>query len=536
MRFQDKLIRKNRNLIWQEYCGFLELSIADYMRIQRRLMDEQMRMWCESGLGKLLLNGKTPKSIDELRSQLPLTAYSDYAGVLLTKRAEMLPAVPIVWIQTTWEGGVRPFKLAPYTRAMLDTYKHNTLSITILTSARNKGDIDVRRGDRILYGGAPLPYATGLIPALLAEDIDIVWLPDAKADALRFSERIKKGFSMAMKSRIDYFFATGSVANYISENFGKLGNGRSGKVNVSVRNALRWVRAKYYSRRDSSQIKPRDIFNIKGFVLAGTDSKCYKQRLLDAWGVTPIEIAAGTESTCIATETLDNPGMVFFPDACFYEFIPEAEMKKNLNNPNYRPRTCLMDEVEAGVSYELVISVLHGGVFMRYRIGDVYHCLSVSSSGIPRFTFVDRTPNIIDIAGFTRLTQNSIEEVIRLSKLGIQDWIARKEFDENMNPYFHMYVELSVDAQQNDVVTNKVLIDHLSAYFRAFDSDYEDLKRLLNIEPLKITVLKYGTIANYEEKIGQPLPRINTDSLEMIELLKYQSIFRTPPEEEVSEA
>lgn len=78
--------------------------------------------------------------------------------------------------------------------------------------------------------------------------------------------------------------------------------------------------------------------------------------------------------------------MVFFPDACFYEFIPEQEMRRNLAEPDYQPRTCLMDEIQAGETYELVISVLHGGAFMRYRIGDMYHCLSAGGGQLPRLT------------------------------------------------------------------------------------------------------------------------------------------------------
>ena len=43
-----------------------------------------------------------------------------------------------------------------------------------------------------------------------------------------------------------------------------------------------------------------------------------------------MELFAGTEPTCIGTETWTRNGMYFFPDACFYEFIPESEMEKVL--------------------------------------------------------------------------------------------------------------------------------------------------------------------------------------------------------------
>ena len=56
------------------------------------------------------------RTVEEFRRAVPLTTFEDYADVLLQKRSEMLPAEPVVWIQTTWEGGKHPIKLAPYTR------------------------------------------------------------------------------------------------------------------------------------------------------------------------------------------------------------------------------------------------------------------------------------------------------------------------------------------------------------------------------------------------------------------------------------
>ena len=74
---------------------------------------------------------------------------------------------------------------------------------------------------------------------------------------------------------------------------------------------------------------------------------------------------------------------------------------------------------------------------MRYRVGDTYHCVSAGGD-IPRFTYVDRVPDVIDIAGFTRITQPGVEEILRLSKLGIGDWLMKKEYDEHDNPFLHM--------------------------------------------------------------------------------------------------
>lgn len=521
MKFQEKLKSCTREQIWNEYCGFLDLPLDEYMYIQRRLMDEQLRVWSASGLGRELLHGAAPENTDDFRAIMPLTNYSDYASILLARRGDMLPAEPIVWIQTTWEGGLRPIKLAPYTREMLDTYKHNIVTVTMLASGRSRGDFSIQKGDRVLYGGAPLPYATGLLPTLLNEDLDFTWLPDENAASMSFSHRIGEGFRMGLRGGIDYFFAIGSVANYITENFGRAAGGAHGKISLPI--ALRYLRAKYQSHKTGNPIVPGDIFRIKGFVSAGTDARCYKESLARAWGVEPIEIAAGTESTCLAAGTWEQRGMVFFPDACFYEFIPEDEMRRNLADGTCTPRTCLMDEVRAGEAYELVISVLHGGAFMRYRIGDMYRCISAEAGRLPRFTFLDRTPNVIDIAGFTRITEASIEEVITLSKLGIDDWLAKKEFDGRGFPFLHLYVELRTDTLGSDITKKQVLTEHLSVYFKYFDSDYNDLKKLLGMEPLVITILKHGTIAAYQDETGRTLPRINPGSMDVAELLRSQS-------------
>ena len=167
MRFQDRLKKENRTDLWKEYCGFLDLSVDDYMYIQNRLMEEQIQKWSASGLGKRFLGDKAPQSVDEFREAIPLTTYADYADVLLTKQEDMLPEKPSIWIQTTWEGGIRPVKLAPYTRDMLDKYRHHTVTTTMLASCRGKGHFSLAKGDRVLYGGAPLPYITGLIPEIL---------------------------------------------------------------------------------------------------------------------------------------------------------------------------------------------------------------------------------------------------------------------------------------------------------------------------------------------------------------------------------
>lgn len=530
VRFQDKLKEVGQGELWQEYCGFLELSVDEFMQIQKRLLREQMELWGKSGIGSRILNNRLPENIDEFRHMVPLTTYEDYADMLLQKEDSVLPAKPILWIQTTWEGGRHPVKVAPYTKSMLDTYKDNMMACFMLATSSQKGQFDLSPQDHMLYALAPLPYATGLLPVLLGEEMDVEFLPPVReAEKMSFSERNKKGFKMGMGKGIEYFFGLGSVTYFVSKSLAAMqksssGGGTLSKLgSISPKMLLRLIRARGRCKEENRELMPKDLFQLKGFMCAGTDNRCYKDDLEKLWGIRPMEIFAGTEPTCIGTETWSRNGMYFFPDACFYEFIPEREMERNLADPLYIPHTLLMDEVTPGEKYELVITVLKGGAFARYRVGDVYRCEGIGNreegTRIPRFSYVDRIPVIIDIAGFTRITEHSISSAIKLSGLAIEEWFAQKEFNEENHPLLHIYVELKRGQMISSAVSVQVIREHLSVYFKYVDQDYTDLKKILGMDPLKITILKTGTFKNYENKFGGLLRRINPPEYEVSRLL-----------------
>jgi hypothetical protein len=104
MTFQQKLRKFSKQQLWNEYCGYLELNIKEYMYIQRRLMQEQINSWCASDLGRHIYKNSAPESIEEFLHSMPLTGYADYADVLFRRDPDTLPEAPVIWIETTWEG------------------------------------------------------------------------------------------------------------------------------------------------------------------------------------------------------------------------------------------------------------------------------------------------------------------------------------------------------------------------------------------------------------------------------------------------
>jgi hypothetical protein len=525
MNLDEKLQKKLYDQVWHEYCGFLDFSIDDFMEIQNRLMMEQIQLYANCELGQRIMKNQKPATIEEYRKIVPLTKYEDYADILLAKVESALPAKPLLWIETTWEGGKRPIKLAPYTDSMINCYKNNLLACLILSTSSHKGQFTLRGGENFLYGMAPLPYITGIVPHVIATELTVNFLPPTHvAESVSFGQRNKLGFSMGIQKGVDLFFGLSSVIAKMGDEFskGSSGTGINWLKNSRQMN-YRLVKAWLKSKREKTPIVPKDVWKLKGLVCAGTDTASLKKKIEQDWGIKPLEMFGGTEPACIATETWAKNGLVFFPDVCFYEFIPESELELNKKDPEYIPRTYLLNEVIPGNQYELVISNLKGGAFARYRVGDIFECISLENEEegirLPHFRYVDRESKVIDIAGFTRISERTIDEAIKLSKLNITDWFAVKEFNKKKQAFLHLYVE--VDAEGKEAACNKEIItEQLSIYFRYVDSDYKDLRTLLGIEPMVITILPAGTINSFADTFNRKLIKMNPSAFDVIEVLK----------------
>ncbi len=72
------LLRQGRNEeLWQMCCGFASLNLEQFMAVQERLLMEQVELLRRSALGRRVMQGATPRSLDEFRRLVPLTTYQD---------------------------------------------------------------------------------------------------------------------------------------------------------------------------------------------------------------------------------------------------------------------------------------------------------------------------------------------------------------------------------------------------------------------------------------------------------------------------
>jgi hypothetical protein len=136
--------------------------------------------------------------------------------------------------------------------------------------------------------------------------------------------------------------------------------------------------------------------------------------------------------------------MTFVPSLNFFEFIPEREHLKWQINPAYQPKTVLLDEVRPDQNYEIVISNLHGGALVRFRLGDMVRITSMRNDNLnidlPQMVFYGRADYIVDIAGLGRLTERIIWEALENTGVPYVEWTARKEVRDG-RATLHVYVE-----------------------------------------------------------------------------------------------
>jgi hypothetical protein len=67
-----ELLRQGRrDEFWQRYCGFLDLSVEEFMAIQERLLLEQLQLLADCELGREIAGGAVPATLSAFRRLVP---------------------------------------------------------------------------------------------------------------------------------------------------------------------------------------------------------------------------------------------------------------------------------------------------------------------------------------------------------------------------------------------------------------------------------------------------------------------------------
>jgi len=503
--------------IWDKYCGFLDLSIGEFMIIQEQLLVKQLEIFAYSTIGKRILKGQKPKGIEEFRQMVPFTNYEDYEPYFNTKKEEVLSEKPIIWAYTSGMSGFP--KWTPYTRDSLNRLADNTIAALILSSATHKGEVHVHDGIKMVLNLLPIPYISGIMSFAAGHLLDYEAIPPlAESAKMQFEERIKESFKIALSSGIDYACSLAAILVKVGESYAQIGGKRKFFLpSQHPKAVLRLLRAVIQSKLMGRPLLPKDLWKVKGLVCSGADTSVFRDAITYYWGVQPLGIYITTESGFIAMQGWNKKGMTFIPYTNFYEFIPEEEWLKSRGDLNYCPKTILLDEVEAGKTYEIVITNFNGGAFIRYRIGDLIKIVAVNDEetevNLPQMVYLCRADELIDILGLSRLDENILWRAIQNLGIPYVDWTARKEYISG-KPMVHIYIETIENVNQENICHS------LDEELIILDKDYEHFRNLMEFNPLKVTLLKQGAFQEYLQSGQIKPPHINA-SEKMIGILLH---------------
>ncbi len=501
-----ELLRQGRKEeLWEMCCGFLDLSLEQFMAIQKRLLLEEIELLKNSELGRRVMGGAMPNTIEEFRGKVPFTTYTDYCPELIERRENVLPAKIARWVRTSGTSGQSYIKWVPLSVGFVRELEKLLAAEIIFSGCSSKGDISrLREHFKVLQTLGPPVYGTGYLAYIIKQAINCDFLP-SHGEGLPFEQCIKLGFEEALCCGLDGFGGIASALVYAGEQIKRRAGNISSRFLLAHPGALlRITKGVVKSKLTHRPLLPKDLWTVRGIICGGSDATIFKKRVEKLWGRRPLEHYASCEGGYCALQTWDYEGMTFIPNLNFFEFIPEREWFKWQLDHSYRPKTILLDEVKASENYEIVLTNLHGGVFVRYRIGDIVRITSLRNEklniDIPQMVFYSRADDRIDISGFGRLTEKVIWEAIENSGILYKDWTARKETVGDM-AILHLYLELEDDYVASEEGVAAAVYSELqkldSIYHYNVYSAYSDPETMLGLKPIKVTFIPRGAFARY---------------------------------------
>jgi len=498
MLSEDKYFRDLTEAeLWQRYCGFLDLSIDEFMDIQKELLMDEIERVANSTLGRKIMGNRKPRSVEEFRRTVPLTTYDDYEPYLSQKQEDVLAIKPHHWCHSAGRGG--SFKWIPHSSEFLEAATKRCLSGLVLASANKKGPINLSPGFRCLLLLAPVPYSSGYIFQSFAEHFSFQPIPDPQETAtMELQERIKRGFAVALRDGVDVIGAIASVMVKMGEELG----GQAQTIRFSPfmlhpKVMLRLIRAWVRSKRQKRPILPKDLWPSKGILTGGVDTAIYKDDIAYYWGHNSYEFYVCAEIFFIALQGWNKKWLTFVPDMAFFEFIPYNEQLEHQDDKDYQPSTVLLDEVEEGKLYEVVITQFYGMPLLRYRLKDIVKIVVLRDEeagvNLPQMVFQRRVGETINLGGLAHLDEKTIWQAIANTGIKYTDWSACKEYDKNQS-FLRIYIEMKEEREASEVA---VMIDK---QLKIVDTDYKDIDAYLKLQPVRVTLLSPSTFQRYVDE------------------------------------
>ncbi len=258
--------------------------------------------------------------------------------------------------------------------------------------------------------------------------------------------------------------------------------------------------------------------NLELFIHGGISFTPYREqykRLLPHPKMKYMETYNASEGFFGLQDDPTDPSMLLMLDyGTYYEFMPVSEMGKQ------HPKTLLLEEVEPGINYAMIITT-SGGLW-RYMIGDT---ISFTSTKPYKFRITGRTKLFINAFGEELIIDNATKALKRACEqtaANVFEFTAAPVFmDEGRKGAHEWLIEFDTppDNPEN-------FADILDRELQKLNSDYE-AKRLLSLERLKLHIARPGLFNDWLKEKGKlggqhKVPRLWNDRTHIDELLKMK--------------
>ncbi|XP_022098637.1 probable indole-3-acetic acid-amido synthetase GH3.8 [Acanthaster planci] len=190
-----------------------------------------------------------------------------------------------------------------------------------------------------------------------------------------------------------------------------------------------------------------------------------------------------------------EPQYVFFPISAVFEFIPEE------NNLDEDPKTLLIDEVEVGARYELVMTTRSG--LYRYRNGDIIQIVGFHEN-CPVMRMLYRTGEHVNLFSEkmnTQVIRNAMKVTFE-SWPGIHlvEWTVAESplYDPNNSElYYILFVEVDPgEGELNVTQEQKAKFDECLQQEHAY---YKFLRGSNTVSPAQVKLVRPGTFSELRD-------------------------------------
>ena len=510
----------------------------DPVKAQNALLRKILRRSRTSEYGKKYDFGNI-RTVDDFRRTVPLTQYTDYAPYIermMQGEKNLLYSGRVVRYCTS-SGSVGKPKIVP--KSVNDLWKMQCIgfSCSVATAAH---DLRRKKGVRLPpqvglltmaltghtapdgkkindAGQVPLDYLKPIIPFFCTSPLSLMYREheerlDTSYLLLRFA-LVNRDVSYLGSLVITLLTA---MFDYLEQNWQMLCDDiEKGGIDPSVRITPE-LRAEYekklkpdpvraaelrreFEKGFDDPIAPRIWTRLTwGYGMVSSTLKVYVEKLRRYIGPdVPLHnmgYGAAEGFFAMATE-LDVPDYVLLPHCVFFEFIPVGD---DPDEEEKDPQTLLLNELEVGKKYEVVITNFSG--LYRYRMFDVVQVTRMYQN-TPQIEFLYRRNLGMNIAN-EKMTTDMVDEAVKNTADALGLTLAGYSLFDDFSTDPPRYCMVCEPEQPVDEAARQKMIGLLDGYFKEYNDKYE-IRRGSMIGAPEVLFLEAGSYARYKESLLQ---------------------------------